>query len=75
MIAPKKESVDLVQEWLDKELTGSGADVTVKGDYATVQASVKTIEKLLKTEYSTFGKTTIAPLQIYSLCTLTMNSS
>ncbi|PVH93299.1 subtilisin-like protein, partial [Periconia macrospinosa] len=54
MIAPKKESVDLVQEWLDKELPSSGSDVTVKGDYVTVQASVNTIEKLLKTEYSTF---------------------
>ncbi|CAI6303074.1 unnamed protein product [Periconia digitata] len=57
MIAPKQESVDLVQTWLERELPSSGADVLVNGDYVTVRASVNAIEKLLKTEYNTFVRT------------------
>jgi tripeptidyl-peptidase-1 len=56
MIAPKQESSDLVMQWLTNEISSPEAKVTVKGDYVTIQASVNTIEKLLKTEYSTFGK-------------------
>jgi tripeptidyl-peptidase-1 len=55
MIAPKQESVDLVKEWLANEVSSSNAEVTVKGDYVTIQASVNVVEKLLKAEYSTFG--------------------
>ncbi|KAF2645222.1 subtilisin-like protein [Massarina eburnea CBS 473.64] len=54
MIAPKQESTDLVTEWLESKLSSKDAEITAKGDYVTVQASVNTIEKLLHTEYSTF---------------------
>jgi tripeptidyl-peptidase-1 len=56
MVAPKQESIDLVKEWLARETSGSNAEVTVKGDYVTVQASVNVVEQLLKTKYNTFGK-------------------
>ena len=56
MIAPKQESSDLVMQWLASELPSSKADITLKGDYVTVFASVSTIEKLLNAEYSTFGR-------------------
>lgn len=55
MIAPKQESSDLVMQWLTKEISAPEAKVTKKGDYVTIQASVKTIEKLLDAEYSVFG--------------------
>lgn len=54
MIAPKEESVTLVKEWLAKDIPD--AEVTVKGDYVSVQAKVKSIEKLLKTEYRSYGE-------------------
>lgn len=56
MIAPKQESNDLVMQWLKDETEKSEAEITMKGDYVTVQASVTTIEKLLDAEYSVFGK-------------------
>lgn len=55
MIAPKQESSDLVMEWLASEIPSNEAQLTLKGDYVTVQASVNTIEKLLNAKYSTFG--------------------
>lgn len=55
MIAPKQESSDLVMQWLDNEISSSEAEITTKGDYVTIQASVKTVEKLLNAEYSVFG--------------------
>ena len=54
MISPKEESISLVKEWLAREIPD--AEISVKGDYVSVQAKVKSVEKLLKTEYSTFGK-------------------
>ncbi|KAF2798804.1 subtilisin-like protein [Melanomma pulvis-pyrius CBS 109.77] len=54
MIAPKKESSELVMQWLANEMSSSEAKVTLKGDYVTVLASVNTVEKLLDAEYSTF---------------------
>jgi hypothetical protein len=55
MVAPKQESVDLVQDWLKTQTTSYDAEITVQGDYVTVQASVNTVERLLNAEYSTFG--------------------
>ncbi|XPS96904.1 Tripeptidyl-peptidase I [Ascochyta lentis] len=52
MTAPKEDSVSLVKEWLEKEI--SNAKVSVTGDYFTVEGTVNAIEKLLKTEYSTY---------------------
>jgi len=43
-------------QWLTSEISSPEAEVTVKGEYVTIQASVNTIEKLLKAEYTTFGK-------------------
>lgn len=54
MTAPKAESVTLVQDWINKEI--ADAKVSVTGDYVTVDGSVNAIEKLLKTQYNTFGK-------------------
>ncbi|KAL5120408.1 hypothetical protein ACEQ8H_001698 [Pleosporales sp. CAS-2024a] len=54
MVAPKQESTDLVMQWLKSEVESSEAEITAQGDYVTVQASVKTIEKLLDAEYSVF---------------------
>jgi tripeptidyl-peptidase I len=54
-VAPKEESVDLVKDWLSSATSGDEAVISVEGDYVTVQASVNTVERLLKTEYSTFG--------------------
>lgn len=58
MTAPKEDSVKLVNEWLEKEI--SNAKVSVTGDYFTVEGTVNEIEKLLKTKYSTYG--TMEPL-------------
>lgn len=55
MTAPKEESVSLVKEWLEREV--SNAKVSVTGDYFTVEGTVNAIEKLLKTKYNTYGKT------------------
>lgn len=55
MIAPKQESSDLVMQWLQGETEKTEAEITMKGDYVTIQASVDTIEKLLDAEYSVFG--------------------
>lgn len=56
MTAPKEESVTLVKKWLDNE--APDAKVTVVGDYFTVEDRVDAIEKLLKTQYNTYGKLT-----------------
>jgi tripeptidyl-peptidase-1 len=65
MIAPKQESSDLVMQWLGSDISSSEAKITAKGDYVTIQANVRTIEKLLNAEYSVFGMceplTTISP--------------
>lgn len=58
MTAPNEDSVILVKEWLEKEI--SGAKISVMGDYFTVEGTVNAIEKLLKTKYSTYGKKTTA---------------
>jgi isopropylmalate/homocitrate/citramalate synthase len=55
MIAPAVESTDLVMQWLESELSNIGTKVSQKGDYVTVEASVKEIERLLGAEYSVFG--------------------
>ncbi|KAF1969695.1 tripeptidyl-peptidase 1 precursor [Bimuria novae-zelandiae CBS 107.79] len=52
LTAPKEESVRFVQDWLNREV--SEAKVTVEGDYVTVEATVNSVEKLLKTEYKNF---------------------
>jgi tripeptidyl-peptidase I len=56
MIAPKQESSDLVMQWLGSGISNPEAEITTKGDYVTIQANVRTIEKLLNAEYSVFGK-------------------
>jgi tripeptidyl-peptidase I len=55
MIAPKKESSDLVMQWLANDISSPEAKVSKQGDYVTIQANVRTIEKLLNAEYSVFG--------------------
>jgi hypothetical protein len=55
MVAPKQESSDLVMQWLTSDVSSPEAKITTKGDYVTIHASVKTIEKLLNAEYSIFG--------------------
>lgn len=60
LTAPKEESVRLVQDWLQKE--ASGAKVATVGDFVTVEATVNSIEKLLKTEYSSFGTPKLEPV-------------
>jgi tripeptidyl-peptidase-1 len=55
MIAPKQESTDLVMQWLSSENLSRETKITTKGDYVTIEANVKTIEKLLDAEYSVFG--------------------
>jgi tripeptidyl-peptidase-1 len=55
MVAPAEESTDLVMQWLQNEFSGPDAKVSQKGDYVTVEASVKKIEELLDAEYSVFG--------------------
>ncbi|KAH3995425.1 hypothetical protein HBH61_155540 [Parastagonospora nodorum] len=54
MIAPKQESTDLVMQWLSSENLSPETKITAKGDYVTIEANVKTIEKLLDAEYSVF---------------------
>lgn len=55
MIAPKQESTDLVMQWLKRDVSAPEAKITTKGDYVTIEASVRTIEKLLDAEYNVFG--------------------
>ncbi|KAJ4351604.1 uncharacterized protein N0V89_006947 [Didymosphaeria variabile] len=52
MTAPKEESVDLVKEWLGREI--SNAKVDVMGDYFTVEGTVSAVENLLKTKYNSY---------------------
>ncbi|KAF2728339.1 tripeptidyl-peptidase 1 precursor, partial [Polyplosphaeria fusca] len=54
MVAPKQESVDLVTSWLESKISSSKAKIAVQGDYVTVDASVRSVEKLLDAEYSIF---------------------
>ncbi|KAH8702808.1 Pro-kumamolisin, activation domain-containing protein [Phaeosphaeriaceae sp. PMI808] len=54
VVAPKQESSDLVMQWLTSETVSSEAKITMKGDYVTIQANVKTIEKPLNAEYNVF---------------------
>lgn len=54
MTAPKEESVNLVQEWLQGQIPG--AKMTMTGEYLTVEDSIDAIESLLKTTYHTYGK-------------------
>jgi tripeptidyl-peptidase-1 len=69
-IAPTEESADLVMQWLESELSDIGTKVTQKGDYVTIEASVKEIEQLLGAEYSVFGISNLMrdfqPSDIYS---------
>jgi tripeptidyl-peptidase-1 len=58
MVAPAKESADVVMQWLESELSNLGTKVSQKGDYVTVEASVAEIEQLLDTKYSVFGNST-----------------
>lgn len=55
MIAPKQESSDLVKQWLASDVSSPEAKITTKGDYVTIEANVRTIEKLLNAEYNVFG--------------------
>jgi tripeptidyl-peptidase-1 len=55
IIAPKKESRDLVLQWLEKEGLSEHAMISSREDFIIVEASVAKIEKLLQAEYSTFG--------------------
>ncbi|KAJ4358818.1 hypothetical protein N0V95_002740 [Ascochyta clinopodiicola] len=52
LIGPKEESVSLVKEWIQSEI--SSDKISVAGDYLTVEGTVNAIEKLLKTTYSTY---------------------
>jgi tripeptidyl-peptidase-1 len=56
LTGPKEESVSLVKEWLQSEISSS--KISVAGDYLTVEGTVNAVEKLLKTTYSTYGKNT-----------------
>ena len=56
MIAPKKETQDLVQQWLSEQGLGKDAHLSPRLDSLIVESSVAQIEKLLNTEYSPFGK-------------------
>jgi hypothetical protein len=56
MIAPREESYDLVMQWIEKEELSNQAIASPLSDSVIVEASVSQIEKLLKAEYSAFGK-------------------
>lgn len=54
MTAPKEQSVRLVKQWLQSEIPS--AQVSVTGEYLTVEGSVSAVERLLQTKYRTYGK-------------------
>ena len=57
MIAPKDESKDLVMQWLESEEMSDEASLSPRLDTVLIETTVNRIEKLLKAEYSAFGKT------------------
>lgn len=61
MIAPKDESKELVMDWLSEEGLSSYATLSPRSDSVIVEASISQIEKLLKTDYSTFSKKKSSP--------------
>ena len=56
MIAPKQQSKDLVTEWLEKEGLTDIAHFSPRADSVIIEGNVRQIERLLKTEYSSFGQ-------------------
>jgi tripeptidyl-peptidase-1 len=67
MIAPKDESKTLVMNWLSSEGLSKYASLSPRSDNVIVEASISTIEKLLKAEYKAFSKT--LPRKIVRLLT------
>jgi tripeptidyl-peptidase-1 len=55
MVAPKQESKDRVMEWLNKEGLGSVVEFSPRLDSVVIEGKLRQIEKLLKTEYASFG--------------------
>ena len=69
MLAPPKESFDLVLEWLDAQ--GLSQHSTIENDWIILDGTIGNAEKLLQTEYQVFenvetGKSTLRTLA-YSL--------
>lgn len=64
IIAPKSESKDLVMQWLEGEGLRDIATLSPRLDSVIVEGSIKQIEKLLKTEYSTFSKSNFQSLRL-----------
>ncbi|QSZ32744.1 hypothetical protein DSL72_002323 [Monilinia vaccinii-corymbosi] len=54
MIAPKKQSRDLVLEWLATAGLTNQASISARGDSVIVEASVSKIEKLLQAKYNAY---------------------
>jgi tripeptidyl-peptidase I len=55
MIAPKDESGDLVMQWIEGEDLAHHTTISPRSDSVIVEGSIAQIEKLLKSEYNTFG--------------------
>jgi tripeptidyl-peptidase-1 len=53
MIAPKDESKSLVFQWL--ESAGLSSNAALSRDSVVVKATIKDVERLLKTEYAGYG--------------------
>jgi tripeptidyl-peptidase I len=56
MVAPKDESKSLVLDWLSQQGLANQASVSPRGNTILVKATVSEAEKLLETEYDSFGK-------------------
>jgi tripeptidyl-peptidase-1 len=56
MIAPKDESKSLVLDWLRHQGLADKASISPRGNTIIVKASVSEADKLLKADYSVFGK-------------------
>ena len=55
MVAPKQQSKDLVMDWLNREGLGDIAEFSPRLDSIVIEGKLRQIEKLLKTEYASFG--------------------
>jgi tripeptidyl-peptidase-1 len=56
MIAPTKNSQDLVMKWISGQNLDEHAKLSPRSDAIIIEASVARIERLLNAEYSAFGK-------------------
>ncbi|KAG9232005.1 peptidase S8/S53 domain-containing protein [Amylocarpus encephaloides] len=54
MVAAKQKSKDLVMDWLHKEGLRDLSSVSPRADSVVVEGTIRQIERLLKTEYSSF---------------------